>query len=222
MKRINVLGAKSIWLFDINDLNPHGKDIVSTLPHLIKSKYSFEKAPASMAAVDPETKGLKFERGRFQVRESYITVSLEIYNDGLVANSWSSTRDTDLFVEDLLMTAAKEVSLPYSPDIIRAKMHTSELTVRLDFPLSNLNHKLAEFAAKISQACGHSAIPPFETTGVVFGIDLFMSQLKLSEFRIEPRVGFPFSDRRFYSKAPLHTDQHQELLEEFEKLLAAS
>jgi hypothetical protein len=221
MQTLNVLGAKAIWLFDIDDLNPRGKDIVSELLEWIKENYYFEKAPASVDQLDPEKKSLKFERGRFQVKEEiFIAVDLEIYKDGFVANSRSSTNDTDKFVDDLLTAASKEFSLPYSSGIVRNKMYTSELTVRLEFPLFNLNPKLTDVAHTISALCG-LPVPPFELSRLGFSTDMAISHLKPAPFLLERRIGSPFDEKRYYSQAPLHTAQHEELLVEIEHILSA-
>src|SRR5580700_6281661 len=162
MKLISVGSARSIWLFDINDLNPRGKDVNAELLDWLKEAYFFDKAPTSPNDLDPEKRSLKFERGRFQIKEEiYISVDLEVYSDGFVANSRSSTRDTDAFVEDVLSLAAKEFSLTYDPAMIRTKMHVSELTVRVDSVLFNLHPKLVDFANTISTMCG-LPVPPFE------------------------------------------------------------
>lgn len=220
MQILNVLGAKAIWLFDIDDLNPRGKDIVSDLFAWIKENYFFEKAPTSVDQLDPEHKSLKFERGRFQVKEEiYIAVDLEIYKDGFVANSRSSTKDTEKFVEDLLTTAAKEFSLPYNPDLVRNKMYTSELTIRLEPSLFNLNPKFTDVANTISALCG-LPLPPFEVSRLGFSTDMAISHLKPAPFLLERKIGAPFAEKRYYSQAPLHTDQHEEVLVEIEHILS--
>src|SRR6266851_2597163 len=221
MQTLNVMGAKSIWLFDINDLNPRGKDINAELLDWLKETYSFDKAPTSPNDIDAGTKSLKFGQGRFQVKEEiFISVDLEIYSDGFVANSRSSTQDTDAFLEDVLSSAMKEFSLWYTPDIIQKKMHVSELTVRLDGVLFNLNPKLTGFANTISALCGLPEIPPFEPSLLGFSTDLAISPLKPSLFVLERKAGVPFADKRYYSRAPVHTDQHQELLAELEHILS--
>jgi len=220
MKVINVAGARSVWLFDINDFNPRGKDIMPEMLEWLKDNYHFDKAPISVDQLDEKTKALKFERGRFMIKEEiYITVGLEIYKDGIVAQSNSSTRDSETFVEDLLSFTAKEFSLPYDPGIIRAKMQTSELIIRLDSPLSGLNPKLADFAAKVTTTCGYNDIPGFELTGIGFGNNPVRSRLKLAGFTVERQDNTEYAENRFYSKAPVHTDQHEELLIEFERIL---
>lgn len=223
MRILNVAGAKSVWLFDISDLNPRGKDIIPEALEFLKDNYHFDKAPASIEQLDEKTKALKFERGRFQVKEEfYIAVGLEIYKDGFVATCNSSTRDSEKFMEDVLSFTAKEFSLPYEHGLIKAKMRTSELIVRLDLPLSNINPKLRDLAAKVTALAGYTTIPSFEVSGVGFGNNPVESWLKVAGFMVERQEDTRYSENRFYSKAPVHTDEHEELLKEFEEILRGS
>lgn len=219
MKTLNVISARSIWLFDINDLNPRGKDIVPELLGWLKENYQFDKAPASINDVS-DVKSFKFERGRFMVKEEiYIAVDLEIYNDGIIGNSRSSTRDTDKFLEDVLSFAAREFSLTYDPRMIRSKTHASELTVRFEPSLFNLHPKLVDIANTIQSLSGLTDMPTFEMTGFGISTDATNSALKPAPFLLERRLGSPFSEKRFYSKAPLHTDDHEAVLTEIENIL---
>src|SRR5271165_1124353 len=100
--------ARSIWLFDIRDLNPKGKDILGGLVAWIKDAYSFAVAPdpanpipnptpvlapAPQTAPQQASGGLVFQRGRFQAQQeiSVAIGSLTIYTDGIVIDTTSST-----------------------------------------------------------------------------------------------------------------------------------
>src|ERR1035438_4995056 len=101
MKLVSVLGAKSVWLFDINRMNPGG---LSQKPILdaIKSRYRFAKAPASMLDVEPQDNAIFFDQGEFVTADNRnLYVSLKGYSDGFVAKTASSTTDTTEFLEDL-------------------------------------------------------------------------------------------------------------------------
>lgn len=219
MELLNVVAARSTWLFDINDLNPKGKSLFPELIEWLKDNYSFTVAPASPADLDKDVKGPIFKGGSFQVRdEIFVNVELSVFDDGLVANTYSSTRDTETFLEDVLTTAAKEFSLNYKPSMLRKKVPLSEVNIRLDHPMSRLNPGLAEFARKISELSPQKS--DFELGGVSFWTDTSETALKLAAFSIERRVNAPFSENRFYSKASLHTDDHLGMIGEFERLLA--
>jgi hypothetical protein len=221
MELLNVVRAQSVWLFDANDLNPHGKNFFTDLIEWMKEHYQFQKSPSTPEDLDP-SKGLAFKQGAFNMGGEQLTVELTIYNDGLIANSYSSTRATDRFLEDALSGAVREFDLQYSKTLVRSKTYLSEITVLLKEPLSKINPKLAAFADKISQVHGHKNASPFEVGGISFWSDVSMAALKFAPFSIERRLNAPFSENRFYSKAPIHTDEHLNLIADFEMLLASS
>ena len=219
MQLLNVVNARSTWLFDINDLNPRGKSIMDERIEWLKDAYNFEKAPSSTTDFD-ESKGRAFKGGHFQVKEEiFVAVDLTLYNDGIIGNSWSSTRDTDAFIEDVLISAAKEFGLTYDPRMVRLKGHVSELSVRLDEHLSRINSLLNEFAQKLTAKCEIPNGPPFELGGLSFWSDTSGLAFKIPPFMLERRLGAPFSENRFYTKAALHTDDHLGFVGELEHIL---
>lgn len=224
MQLLNVISARSIWLFSVLDLNPRGTAIESDLIEWLKATYRFQKYPSSPVDIDPESKTLTFTSGRVKSdyeatqKERYVTVDLVIYNDGLAANTRSSTRDADRFLEEVISSAVRELNLVY-PETIRRKLYLSEMEVRLDRPMSSLNAKLRELAAKISSLRGDPSPVGFEFSGVSFLPDP-VEQATIAGFVLERKTNTAWSENRFYTKAPLHTDAHLRLLEEFEGILA--
>jgi hypothetical protein len=102
MELLNVGMARSVWLFDLRDMNPRGKYIEAGFIEWLKSLYHFSKYPSSMYDRD-ENGGLSFKVGGFQVQENQsVTVYLKVYTDGMVGETRSSTHDTDTFIEDVL------------------------------------------------------------------------------------------------------------------------
>ena len=140
MELLNVQRARSVWLFESDDLNPRGREIGSDLLEWLKSEYRFSRFPSTVTDMD-ESKALHFGGGKFRVRGEAllvqpigeeITVELRIYNDGFVGDTRSSTQDTDMFLSDLLQSAAKEFNLPYTPAIIRKKLYVDRKSTRLN------------------------------------------------------------------------------------------
>jgi hypothetical protein len=221
MKFLSVLNARSVWLFDTADLNPRGKHIFPANVEWLKENYGFVKLPANIGDVD-KNGGLLFQSGSFQTKTGDLVsiTEMAIYNDGIIVNSRSSTKDTDEFLEDALTRLAKEFDLPYSPEMIRVKQYLSELRFQLEYPLSNLNRHLQAFSLKVSSL--RSDLPPFEFTGLSFGVDTTTLPTKPSGFVIERQINTAFAENRYYSKAPLHTDAHIKILEDFETDLLAT
>ena len=216
MQLLNVMSARSTWLFDLNDLNPRGKSLFSDLIDWLKTNYAFQKVPSSTSD------HLSFKEGRFKGREeAFVAIDLTVYTDGLIANTSSSTADTDRFLEHVLITAATHFNLVYHSEMIRSKLYLSELTVHLDHPLANLDPKLSAFATKISSVGGKYIGAPFEAGGISFWTDLAHAAVKHPPFSIERRLNAPFSENRFFCRAPFQTEDHIALLNDFEQLLTA-
>ena len=211
MNLLTVSAARSIWLFQIFDWNPRGRSLNPVYFSLIE-KYSFQKYP-KLHEIDWQ-KGIKFEDGVFVNRAGeQLAVSLTVYNDGLVADTRSSTTDSDYFLEQTLGFLTSEFNFPDYQTVLRRKTHASELVIRLERPMDSLNPKLRAFADRLSTLTS-SDNAPFRI-GINLSSDPGIVGTSLS-FRLEPALGFPFSENRYYSLAPLPTDVHLNLLQEFE------
>jgi hypothetical protein len=217
MELLNVVTARAIWLFDINELNPRGRSIFPELFEWLEKEYRFGKAPQSTTDMD-ETKGFAFSGGTFPVKQKgSVNVELKIYNDGLVANSWSSTHDTEAFLESCLRSAAEEFSLSFKPEIIRRKMYLSELNVKSIFQLGGINPMLSQLRDKLSDLVPGNSKPSFEVGGITVSPVQGMTPQLLSPFRLERKKNTSPEEHKYYSTAPLHTDDHLKLLDWFEQ-----
>jgi hypothetical protein len=105
--------------------------------------------------------------------------------------------------------------------MIRRKMYLSELNVQSDGSLGRISPALNEFAGKVSSALNLHSELGFQLTGLTFAADHTLmppSKQLFSGFVVERKAGAPFSENRFYSKAPLPTEKHLELLSDLEKM----
>jgi hypothetical protein len=220
MKVLNPVAGRTTWLFEVADLNPKGKNIFPELVDWLKDNYHFSESPDPTSKPKPEdNQGIVFKNGEFQAREEvFVKVDLTLFSDGLVANSSSSTEDTEKFLQSVMAEVVADFSLTFDPSMIRRKLFLSELNVRLDYPLQNLNPKLAPLAKRITETTGYAA-SPFELGGLSFWTDSTFAVTKTPPFMIERKVNAPFSENRFYTKAPVQTQEHIDLLEELEGLL---
>jgi hypothetical protein len=221
MKLLSVAAAKSTWLFDMADLNPEGKAVLSRLIDFLKKTYKFTKAPSAPNDLDPNTKSLAFDDGFFRTDDNRdITVNFSIYSDGVSAMTWSSTSDSDAFIRGALTSASQALGLHY-PSMIRSQHYVSEVNIQLDHSLSNLCPKLNHFANQVSSAIDPKNSSLFEFGGASFWTDSFSAVIKMEAFTIERKAGAPFSENRYFSKAPLQTKLHLSLLNDFERLLTS-
>jgi hypothetical protein len=218
MRVLNVVSASSTWLFDIADLNPKGKSIFPEILEWLKDTYGFKTAPETAESIETKD-GLQFKKGVYQAREEvFVDVELTIYNDGVLAKSSSSTDDTDNFLENVISSAVTGFSLTFDPSMIRRKLYLSELNIKLEQPLPNLNPRLVNFASMLTKASGSPN--PFELGGISFWSDVTHAVYKTPPFTLERRLNAPFGENRFYTKAPLGTEQHISMLKELEGILS--
>jgi hypothetical protein len=220
MQKISVGLARSIWLFDTNELNPTGKNLFPDMLLWVGEKYKFQTFPKSLGDVDKEKKGFLFKLGEFQSNEGGITVNLSYFSDGLVAETYSSTEQGDAFLQDLLNSAASKYSLAYRSDMIRTKTYISELVVQLDHVPEEISPKVARFCDTLNGIFARHNLASFEMTGMLFAPDVHATAYKPPGLTIERKAGAPFSANRYWSRSPFTTKEHLFALEEFEKMLA--
>jgi hypothetical protein len=223
MELLNISMARAVWLIDIAELNPRGKSIMPELLEWLKEEYHFEKAPSAVTDLDEKTKALSFERGQFQVREEiFVDIALKIFSDGFVAETYSSTQDSEAYLRDVMESAAREFSLAYKPEMVRAKLCTSEVYVRSTKNLAGFNPKLSDFAAKISALLPTKPRVEYEVASVAFWPVVHpLPNTSLAQFRFERKIGSLPSEKKYYSTAPIHTEDHLTLLNEFEDVFMA-
>lgn len=231
MKIIQVRLARAIWLFDLQDLNPGGKAIFGDLIEWIKDSYSFKIAPnsnvigAGVAATpaipgNQPPVGIEFQQGHFQAREEiFVEIGkLTLYNDGIVVDSSSSTTNSDLFAQDLIQSAVREFALTFDKDTVRKRLYVSELIVRSDLSLEVINPRLTAFSRRIKEAIPEESKPQFQIGGISFWSEPNdAGQHRM--FTLERQLGKASGEHRYFSRAPLTTDEHLGLLEELEQIL---
>ena len=182
MRLLSVKLARSIWLLHLIDLNPRGKNLVSSIIPGLVEKYKFQMFPTKVEDLD-QNKGVKFSTGTF--KDIGITVNFTVYDDGIVCDTRSSTNDSDAFLEEFLNWLNQEFDMmPYS-DILRTKLYLSELWIHTDKRLNALNPKLEKFAKHLSsKVIGHQKPFTLKLPGSRFGQTLlFLDRQVLSNLK---------------------------------------
>src|SRR5881296_1059274 len=111
MELLSVIRARSVCLFDLNELNPRWKAVYPELIQRLKDKYAFAKVPASQFDYEKDSNALAWIDGRFRVAEGFVSVDLRIYFDGVVVDTRSSTNDADLFLHEVFELVNSEFGL---------------------------------------------------------------------------------------------------------------
>lgn len=222
MKLLSISKARSIWLFPLNDLNPRGKAITGdAMPGMI-TRYKFAKIPSplDMQSAREKNEPIKFLGGEFEGKGGKVVVDFSAYNDGLIADTRSSTRDADLFLEDFLTWISSEFGLLSHHEIVQRKIYASELYITTERSLSLLNPKLEKLNQFISSKARGFNDVRMEVSSIGFWADQ-IAPTKPVNFRLERAEGIAFSENRYYSLAPLETEDHLAVLEEIDSLLSS-
>jgi hypothetical protein len=213
-----VQSGKATWLFDTRLINPRGYDLKQLFAD-IKQRYSFSRAPNHEH--DRTDKGsLLFEGGSFLWGDRQYAVSLTIYKDGIVALSQLSTDHATAFLHDLRDFAIESgFSIPATASVRMG--FSSHLVVESDAVLISINPKLLPIVEYIQSKLLTLDGKPreFDFTRIGFSSEDLTKTLAPTGFLFERRLDEPFSSNRYYSEAPLQTDEHIHLLDMLEGIL---
>lgn len=187
----------------------------------IGRRYGFTVVPTPLEIVAAREKSdpLKYLHGSFTRSDgAAVTVDLLIYRDGIVADTRSSTSDSDAFISDMLTWGSEELGLFPHEGIVKTKRYLSNLWISCDSSLQLINPKIAGVAKSLSKkAYGTDNL--FELASLGFWPNP-ERQAQTANFMLERSAKDPFSVNRYFSSAPLETEAHLAILDELEKALA--
>jgi hypothetical protein len=218
MKTLYVGMARSLWLFDMNLFNPKGLNL-QDVSGKTQERYSFAKVPVNMLEVNDE-RALPFQLGNFSVSSKLpIAVTLTVFNNGIRADTNSSTQDTDAFLQDVVQWLGETFDL-VAPEGI-TKTHISQIGFESEFSLSLFNPGLEVFMKRLES---RNKFPDKNARHLEVGASQCWTEDSNKpgapvQFRVERRHEKPFAANHYFSQAPCDTDAHIQLIKDFEKLL---
>ncbi len=214
MKLLSISSARAIWLIPTNFVNPSGLFILPIIA-AIKERYQFRSSTIDKPPAN-DNEGIKFEAGAFSSDEGELLVNLTIHNDGFVAETRSSTKYSDLFLEDLMNWSAQQYRLADYRSLDIKKIYANEVYVQFDKSVGLFNEKLSPFFESISNLVGDKYTGPLGFTGLTLGTDMTRSPRALN-FKIERQTNTALEENKFYSFAPIQTEPHVQILEQLEE-----
>ena len=214
MKLSAVLLARVLGFIESADLNPRGGLFFPDIVRELVQRYEFQKFPKTVEELD-ESKGVEFHEGKI---DGNTIQKFVIWNSLLVLETRSNTTDSKEILEDMLTWGAANVGLNYKPGMIRRFGYVSDLTFYSDIPILRANPALTKLAAKTGAALTDIWQEPvqYEPANLAIGHDPMARKYGIAPFSITHRAESRFSENKYFSEAPLPTDMHIALLEEFE------
>lgn len=217
MKVLYIGMARAIWLFDFRLANPNGA-VLRPVIEALTARYAFAKSPKN--ELDITENALAFKSGRFVNPQGVsVLVSLSIYNDGLLAETVSSTDDSTAFLIEVSEWTRREFGLVIPPEVRIA--YVSQVVFESDAHLIALSPSLGRFLQLLQERYKSIDGRPrnFEFTGLSFWTEEIGKPLAPGAFKIERKISAPFASRMYFSEAPFETRAHIELLGELEGML---
>jgi hypothetical protein len=215
MKLAAVLLAIVFYFVESVELNPRVSAYYPFLIGGLTERYQFKKVPQKPEDYD-ESKGIVLAVGKLGDKTIQ---QITIYSWGLTLDTASSTRDSEELLDEGITWATKEMRLHYSPEMIRRKLYVSQILFYSDAPLLSLNPVFDVVGNRISEEVSNNVKLPyrFQPNSIRFGIDPEEQRIPVQMFSIERRDATAFSEGKYFSAAPVSTDTHLSIIEEFER-----
>jgi len=214
MELLSVLLARALAWVEPVEMNPRAGVFYPDLAQAIVARYNFQKFPQTLEDFD-EAKGVTFTAGRI---DNSVIEQVILYTYGIVLDTRSSTQESRRLLEEAMQWGSKELGLVYKPSMIKRWQYASQVTFRSDVPLIGLDSAFQRLAGSLTKAVtenmGESL--DYQPTFLTLDHDLLLRKHPLGRFSIQRRDNTPFSENKYFSDAPLPTDIHIALLEQFE------
>lgn len=219
MKLASILLARAVAWVEPIDLNPKGEAYYPDLVKAIAARYSFQKYPQQLEDFD-ETKGVVFGSGKIG---DCVIEQLVIYTYGILVDTRISTTESKRLLTEGLQWVAKELGLEFKPTMITRWQFASHVTFYSDAPFTAMSPALRRLSDGVSSAVEKITNEKlkYELLSLFVDFDQLSRKHPLGRFSIQRRENTPFSENKYFSDAPLPTDVHLGILEQFELDLSA-
>lgn len=214
MRLASIVLARTLAYIESFDLDPRGSVFFPELVQALVERYRFQKFPTKIEEFEI-SKGIIFEEGKISGK---VIQKFSIFDTLLVAETRSNTTDSKEIIEEMLMWAQAKFGINYAPGAIKRNAYVSGLSFFSPIPVLAANPLLDVLARKTSAALSDIWQEPihYESVGLALGHEPDERKYAIAQFTLTRRLATRFSENKYYSEAPLPTDLHLALLEEYE------
>ena len=222
MQLLNVIRAATFrgvkpWLFD--------KILQLELIQAVKDRYRFVK-PDSITPNAP----IDFQAGKLSDRDMAVSIEQFVISPignqatSLGASTRDSTDASDAFLDDVMKWIAQEYKIETKEAYARSYFSQIEFLL----PRSPGEHfsefkQIGRAIGNLVKGYGLEKCPSYEVSGFQMHFDVVQSKDLLpvpQPFSLERRAGARYDECKFFSQAPLKTQDHRALLEQIEQILS--
>lgn len=206
--------SRVLAFVDAADLNPEGGVNPQDLIKEVGKYYRFQKVPETLEEFDIQ-KGITFLNGRLGKKTIRKFV---IWPNAIVLESGSTTDSNKDLIDEILKWGAVKLGLVYEPGMIKHYAYISDLSFTSDAPILSVSPLLDRIATRTTKALSEiwQEQIQYEPLELKAGHDPLTRTWGIAPFQITRRTGHRFSANKYFSEAPLPTDIHIAMLEEYE------
>jgi hypothetical protein len=217
MQLTAIIMARALAFVEVQELNPKGKAYYPDIVAALVRRFNFQSYPTKPEDFD-EAKGIQFTDGKFS---DGTLDRVQIFTHGIVLDTRVSTDVSAALLHDTLLWAKSELGLHYDEGMIKRRAFVSQVTFESNLKLGKLNPVLGKVGSLVSSKLSTSMGQPinYEPTGIILNLDQSTTKLAPVFFTLERRAEVPFTDNKYFSSAPLSTQDHISILQEVEKAL---
>jgi hypothetical protein len=218
MQLLSILQARTIAYVEVDELFTRQHILGQEFTPRLAERYGFLKLPERLEDFLDDQNGIQFGFGRW---EGTVINQLALYAHGIAVETVASTDTSEQILHDVLSWGAKTLNFNYREEMIKRKAYVSGVLFSTDVSLNALHPKLRGIGESLSSsvADGLGHVFPYEVTGIYFGYDTTHTKPNAPIFTIERRADVPFAENKYFSTAPLSTNEHLKLLKDFEAAL---
>jgi hypothetical protein len=206
--------ARVIALFDTDELTPSGEISSTKFIAEAAKKFEFQKFPTAGEPVD-EKNGLVFLDGTWNDTP---VMKLTIFNDGIILETNTSTSRSLQILKESLHWAKQELGLHFEEEMLRRIRYLSFLSFFSEAPILTHSQPMNNAAKAMAELMASITGQPrkYEGTRIDLDFDHSANRDTIAPFTIQ-RLGVEsFESNRYFSQAPLPTEAHIALVEQFE------
>lgn len=219
MELLAVRTARLVAYLNAEELNPSGRPLAHDFMKAFVERYGFVKQPTTAEEIlDTQNRGFTFELGKWN---DIGVAKVVLFDWGIVVETNTSTDASEAVLQDMLKWGAETFGLSNRPSLITGRNYVSELVFSSEMSIPAICPKLRTLGDKITNLVegylGSSL--PFESVGVTLAFDSTQSKQLFTPFQILRLAETPFSQKKYYSGAPLKTSDHIQVIKDFEMAL---
>lgn len=220
LRQSAIVLARVLGFIELADLISGVRFSVSEIVKRLAEHYQFQQYPKTLEEIDP-SKGIEFLEG---FSGGFPISKFVIWDTLLILETKVDTDVSTLILEEILGWSANEFGINYAPGAIRRFGYISDVTFFSDAPIFQLHEAVNRISSRTSEELSRIWKEPvrYEPLGIRAGHDPSSRKYPIAPFSIEYRKESRFSEKKYFSEAPLPTKIHWEMLEQFEKDMSPS